>query len=69
MLTRRDFMTELAVAGAAIAAMPANVFAAVPRVRTAVVSIYMDQPYIDATGRELPYFPPDARAPGCPWRI
>ncbi len=66
MLTRRDFMAELAIGGAAMAAMPANVFAAVPSVRTAVVSIYMDQPYIDVTGRELPYLPPDGVRAGMP---
>jgi hypothetical protein len=66
MLTRRDFMAECAVVGAAIAAMPANVFAAVPRLRTAVVSIHMDQPYIDATGREVPYLPPDGVRAGMP---
>jgi hypothetical protein len=58
MLTRRDFMAELAVASAtmvaAVAPMPANIFAASP----AVVSIHMDQPYIDTTGRALPYLPP-----------
>jgi hypothetical protein len=66
MLTRRDFMAELAVGGAAIAAMPANVFAAVPRLRTAVVSIHLDQPYIDATGRAMPYLPPDGVRAGMP---
>jgi hypothetical protein len=72
MLTRRDFMGELAVAGAAVTATPANVFAAIPGVRTAVasihavVSIHMDQPYLDATGRELPYLPPDGVRAGMP---
>jgi hypothetical protein len=61
MLTRRDFMAELAVTGAAMAAMamaPAKIVAAMPRTQAAVVSIHMDQPYLDATGRELPYLPP-----------
>lgn len=63
MLTRRDFMAKLAVTGAAIAAaagpIPASIVAAAPAAaRTAVVSIHMDQPYIDTTGRALPYLPP-----------
>jgi hypothetical protein len=66
MLTRRDFMAEMAVAGAAIAAMPANIFGAVPWVRNAVVSIHLDQPYIDATGKELPYLPPNGVRAGMP---
>lgn len=67
MLTRRDFMAECAVAGAAIAAAsvsPRPMFAATPRGRAAVVpihavvSIHMDQPYLDATGTAVPYLPP-----------
>jgi hypothetical protein len=57
MLTRREFVASLAV-GAAIAAVPAKMCAALPRGRTAVVSIHLDQPYLDATGRALPYDPP-----------
>jgi hypothetical protein len=56
MLTRREFVAKLA-AGAALAAMPAEMCAAMSR-RTAVVSIHMDQPYLDTTGRALPYDPP-----------
>jgi hypothetical protein len=66
MLTRRDFMGELVAAGAAMATMPSNVFAAMPPGRTAVVSIHLDQPYMDATGRELPYLPPDGVRAGAP---
>jgi hypothetical protein len=59
MLTRRNFMAECAVAGAVIAALPAKIFgAALPGARAAIVSIHMDQPYIDATGQALPYLPP-----------
>ena len=61
MLTRRDFMAEFAVAGAAIAAAsvsPSPIFAAMPRTRGAVVSIHLDQPYLDATGTAIPYRPP-----------
>jgi hypothetical protein len=57
MLTRREFVAELA-AGAAIVAMPGKMCAAMPCGRAAVVSIHMDQPYVDVTGRALPYFPP-----------
>jgi len=66
MLKRRDFISELAVAGVAMAMMPADIFAVAPRARTAIVSIHMDQPYIDATGRELPYLPPDGVRAGMP---
>jgi hypothetical protein len=69
MLTRRDFMAELAVGVAAIGAgsiAPPNAFAAMPRSRVAVVSIHMDQPYMDATGRELPYLPPHGVRGGMP---
>jgi hypothetical protein len=63
MLTRRDFIVELAVSSAAIGAatgpFSANIFAAAPAAApTAIVSIHMDQPYIDTTGRALPYLPP-----------
>jgi hypothetical protein len=61
MLTRRDFMAECAVGGAAIAVVsvsPLPIFAATPRARGAVVSIHMDQPYLDLTGRAIPYHPP-----------
>jgi hypothetical protein len=61
MLTRRNFMAECAVGGVAIAAAsvsPSPIFAAMPQVRSAVVSIHLDQPYLDATGTALPYRPP-----------
>jgi hypothetical protein len=66
MLTRRDFMAELVAGGAAMAAMPAYVFAAMPHARSAVISIHMDKPYVDATGRALPYLPPDGMRGGMP---
>jgi hypothetical protein len=69
MLTRRDFISELAFAGAAMAPMamlPAGIFAAVPAVRGPVVSIHMDQPYLDTTGRALPYVPPNGVRAGAP---
>ncbi len=61
MLTRRDFMAECAVVGAAIvvaSASPSPIFAAMTRTRGAVVSIHLDQPYLDATGTAIPYHPP-----------
>ncbi len=69
MLTRRDFIAELAVAGAAMATaavpMPAKIFTAAPvPARAAVVSIHMDQPYVDTTGRALPYVPPNGLRAG-----
>jgi len=71
MLTRRDFIAEMAAASAAIAAaavpLPAVIFVAPPvAARAAVVSIHMDQPYIDATGRALPYVPPNGLRAGAP---
>ena len=69
-MTRRDFVAELAVAGAAMATMtmaPVKMFATAKMgTRAAVVSIHMDQPYIDATGRALPYIPPDGVRAGAP---
>ena len=59
-LTRRGFIANLASAGAAIAAAsiaPVEM-CAVARAPGPVVSIHMDQPYIDPTGRAIPYIPP-----------
>ena len=62
MLSRRGFIAHLGALGAAIAAarwsLPERVCAQTPSARGAVVSIHMDQPYIDVTGRALPYLPP-----------
>lgn len=66
MLTRREFVAQLAAASAAVAALPARIGAGAgaggartPVVPThAVVSIHLDQPYIDVTGRATPYLPP-----------
>jgi hypothetical protein len=57
MLSRREFMTSLALGGA-IVGMPPSMWAATPATRAPVVSIHMDQPYIDTTGRAVPYVPP-----------
>lgn len=61
-------MAQLAAAGAAIAvtSVPLQAVAAVPRVKAAVVSIHMDQPYLDLTGRALPYLPPPGLRAGAP---
>jgi hypothetical protein len=40
--------------------------AALPPVKAAVVSIHMDQPYLDLTGRALPYLPPPGLRAGAP---
>jgi hypothetical protein len=61
MVKRREFLAELAAAGAAIGAMfvvPTPICPAVVGTRSAVVSIHMDQPYIDKTGKAIPYHPP-----------
>ncbi len=71
MLTRRDFVAELAATTAALAAaafaplvppkLPAT---SMPEARHPVVSIHMDQPYLDLTGKALPYLPPDGLRAG-----
>jgi len=69
MLTRRCFVSSLAGAGAAIAAAsiaPVEMCAAAARARGPVVSIHMDQPYIDPTGRAIPYIPPDGLRSAAP---
>jgi hypothetical protein len=63
MLTRRDFVAKLAVAGAAVgafalapgAALAAETAAPSRATRRPVVSFHMDQPYIDPTGTAIPY--------------
>lgn len=67
MLTRRGFLAGLAGAGAVIAAAsiaPVEMCAAAARARGPVVSIHMDQPYIDPTGNAIPYHPPDGLRSG-----
>jgi hypothetical protein len=63
MLTRRDFVAQLAAGIAAIsafslapgAALAAEASAASPPSRPPVVSFHMDRPYIDPTGTAMPY--------------
>ena len=74
MLTRRDFVAKLAVAGAAIgafalapgAACAAQGSASSVQSRTPVVSFHMDRPYIDPTGTAMPYRPPGGARSGAP---
>jgi hypothetical protein len=66
MLTRREFVAKIATSAAALGVAAASPFhalaprspAASPSPRRPVVSIHMDQPYLDLTGRALPYIPP-----------
>ncbi len=67
MLTRRDFLVDLTAASwlAALAA-PAKICAPMAPAPQPVVSIHMDQPYLDVTGRALPYLPPAGVRAGAP---
>lgn len=69
--TRRSFVVHMMLAGALSAAAPplraSGLAAAAQVVETAppacaipppVLSFYMDQPYLDPTGRGVPYCPP-----------
>jgi len=61
MLTRRDFLANVVAAGAAVSAalaIPTPIIAATAPSRAAVVSIHLDQPYLDRTGTAIPYHPP-----------
>ena len=74
MLTRRDFVAKLAVAGAAIgafalapgAAWTAEASASPEQPCKPVVSFHMDRPYLDLTGTAMPYLPPDGVRSGAP---
>jgi hypothetical protein len=74
MLTRRDFVAKLAVAGAAIGAFALTPGAAWPTEactspvppRKPVVSFHMDRPYIDRSGTAMPYHPPPGVCSGEP---
>ncbi len=74
MLTRRDFVAKLVVAGAAIGAFaltPGGAWAteasASPaQPRNPVVSFHMDRPYLDTTGTAMPYLPPGGARSGAP---
>jgi len=74
MLTRRDFVAQLAVAGGAIGALSlapgvaafAEASATARPACKPVVSIHMDRPYLDWTGTAIPYCPPDGARSGEP---
>jgi hypothetical protein len=74
MLTRRDFVAKLAVAGAAIgafalapgAASLAEASASPVQAHKPVVSFHMDRPYLDPTGTAMPYLPPSGARSGTP---
>lgn len=59
-LSRRDFLAFLAGAGAAlswITRLRRDAAGTIARPQP-VVSIHMDQPYLDWTGTAMPYYPP-----------
>jgi hypothetical protein len=74
MLTRRDFVAKLAVAGTAIGALalapgaewPSEASASSVQARVPVVSFHMDRPYLDPTGTAMPYRPPGGARSGAP---
>lgn len=73
-VTRRAFLEKLAVASAALGAVSmicrarsvCEASAASRGHRSENVSIHMDQPYIDSTGRATPYHPPRGMRSGSP---
>jgi hypothetical protein len=65
MLTRREFVMAIA-AGGAFAAMPTAMCPPALAAPAPVVSIHMDQPYIDLTGRAKPYQPPNGLCSAAP---
>jgi hypothetical protein len=76
-INRRDFLAELAIVSAGLAAVsavrgrallrPASAASVqLPRNLTPVVSIHMDQPYLDWTGRAVPYYAPQGIRSGEP---
>jgi hypothetical protein len=67
MLTRRDFLANVAAAGALAALpLPAKFCAEMPFAPHPVVSIHMDQTYLDLSGRAVPYLPPAGVRGGAP---
>ena len=60
-LTRRTFMSVIALGGAALVAPACALVAQAERAggrHIPVVSFHMDQPYLDLTGTAIPYDPP-----------
>ena len=76
MTSRRAFVGQVAAGLVVARAVPAAVAQAlreVPEVAasghaptTPVVSFFLDQPYLDLTGREMPYIPPQGLRSGEP---
>lgn len=60
-LTRRTFMSAIALGGAALVVPAGALLAQIERAGghgSPVVSFHMDQPYLDMTGTAVPYYPP-----------
>ena len=60
-MSRREFLAVVPVAGACIALKP---FFALRK--TPVLSFHLDRPYLDLTGMEKAYRPPDGTRSGAP---
>ena len=76
-INRRDFLAKLTIVSVGLAAASARVGRALLRTASAasrelqrnsvpVVSIHMDQPYLDLTGRAVPYYAPQGMRSGEP---
>jgi hypothetical protein len=63
-LKRRDFIGVLAGAAASLVLTPTLNLSAVRSVPSPVVSIHMDQPYLDWSGTATPYYPPPGARAG-----
>lgn len=59
-ISRRDFLLRTAITSGALQAWPAlNLFAAASMpILPPVVAFHMDQPYVDHSGKGIPYLPP-----------
>lgn len=76
-INRRDFLAKLAFVSVGLAAASARggrtllraasaASVKLPRNSRPVVSIHMDQPYLDLTGRAVPYYAPQGMRSGEP---
>lgn len=77
-INRRDFLAKLTIVSAGVAAVWVDGGRALLRAASAaslklprnlmpVVSIHMDQPYLDLTGRAVPYYAPQGMRSGEPF--
>jgi hypothetical protein len=57
-LNRRDFIARVAAAGSLATTMVARAAAKPPGHAAPVVSFHLDRPYLDPSGKALPYLPP-----------